>query len=125
MNLDHYTETLKRLRIHVGRKRNDIVGKCALQHDNARPHTSEPVLEFVTKIKIAVMKHPPYNPDLDPCAFWLSPKLKEYHRSPKFEKNKLLVMVVLGSFRTLDENAFSSCHEEPISRWGRYIEVGG
>ena len=35
------------------------------------------VTNYLTKIGIKTVLHPPYSPDLAPCDFWLFPKLKE------------------------------------------------
>jgi hypothetical protein len=47
-----------------------------LHHDNAPGHTSLKTTEFVTNNNMIIVPHPPYTPDLAPCDFSLSPKLK-------------------------------------------------
>lgn len=125
VNADHYITALKTLKIHISRKRRHLVGKWILHHDNARPHTAARVLEFLTKSKITVMKHPPYSPDLAPCDFWMFPKLKEALRGQTFSSYQDIVTAVQGYFNTLDKNAFSTCFQKWILRWDRCIEAGG
>ena len=38
------------------------------------------VTDYLTKMRIKTVPHPPYSPDLAPCDFWLFPKLKEKFR---------------------------------------------
>ncbi|CAF1524417.1 unnamed protein product [Adineta ricciae] len=47
-----------------------------LHHDNARPHVSGIVLDYLREVKLNVMAHPPYSPDLAPSDFWLFTRLK-------------------------------------------------
>jgi [histone H3]-lysine36 N-dimethyltransferase SETMAR len=125
VNADHYIEALKSLKTHIARKRKHYVRNWILHHDNARPHTAARVLEFLAKNKVAVMKHPPYSPDLAPCDFWMFPKLKEVLRGRKFSSNKEIVGAVQAFFKSLEANAFSTCFQKWISRWDRCIESGG
>ncbi|CAF1237218.1 unnamed protein product [Adineta ricciae] len=51
---------------------------CRIQphHDNARSHVSGIVLDYLREVKLNVMAHPPYSPDLAPSDFWLFTRLK-------------------------------------------------
>ncbi|XP_076389805.1 uncharacterized protein LOC143264822 isoform X1 [Megachile rotundata] len=46
-----------------------------LYQDDAPAHTALSVKQFLTSKNITVMGHPPYSPDLDPCDFFLFPKV--------------------------------------------------
>ena len=48
-----------------------------LLHDNASSHKCEVVKSFLASEKVKVLKHPPYSPDLNPCDFFLFPRLKK------------------------------------------------
>ena len=43
--------------------------------DNAPVHNSILVTDYLTKMGIKTVPHPPYSADLGPCDFWLLPKL--------------------------------------------------
>ena len=47
-----------------------------LLHDNAQPHKTKKVNDFLMKKQICVIDHPLYPPDLSPCDYFLFPKLK-------------------------------------------------
>ena len=44
--------------------------------DNAPVHNSILLTDYLTKMGIKTVPHPPYSPDLAPCDFWLFPKLR-------------------------------------------------
>ena len=50
-------------------------GQWHFHQDNAPVHNSILVTDYLTKMGIKTVSHPPYSPDLAPCDFWLFPKL--------------------------------------------------
>ena len=70
---------LKKLKKYYQKRRPATGFKhVCLLHDNAPAHTSAIVTAFLKKEKVTVLPHPPYSPDLDPCDFFLFPKLKAF-----------------------------------------------
>ena len=56
-----------------------LVFKSGLWHfhqDNAPVHNSILVTDYLTKMGIKRVRHPPCSLDLAPCDFWLFPKLR-------------------------------------------------
>ena len=51
-------------------------GQWHFHQDNAPVHNSILIIDYLTKIGIKTVPHPPYSPDLAPCDFWLFPKLR-------------------------------------------------
>jgi histone-lysine N-methyltransferase SETMAR len=45
-------------------------------HENAAPHMTAIVTEYLNKEKVKLLPHPSYSPDLAPCDFYLFPKIK-------------------------------------------------
>ena len=66
------------------RPRTDVRG-IKLLHDNTPAHKSATVHESLKECGLDVLDHPPYSPDLSPCDFWLSPRLKEMLAGHHFE----------------------------------------
>ena len=60
-------------------------GDWQLHHDNALDHASHLVQNFFAKLAVTRVTHPPYNPDLAPCNFWLFPKLKSPLKGKRFQ----------------------------------------
>ncbi len=77
VNAAHYLTVLRTLEQHVLKKRPHLKKQCILHQDNARPHTARIITDYLEKIKIRVMPHPPYSPDEAPCNFYLFPFLKK------------------------------------------------
>ena len=51
-------------------------GQWNFHHDNAPVHNSVLVADYLTKMGIKTVPHPPYSPVLAPCDFCLLPKLR-------------------------------------------------
>ena len=51
-------------------------GQWHFQQDNAPVHNSILVTDYLTKMSIKTVPHPPYSPDLAPSNFWLFPMLR-------------------------------------------------
>ena len=76
VNHAFYKDVLERLRKRVQRVRRDFADDWVLQNDNAPAHTALSIREFMVKKNIPVLPHPLYSPDLAPCDFYRSHKLK-------------------------------------------------
>lgn len=75
VNKEYYLSVMKRLRENIRRKRPDMWknNSWILHHDNAPPHTSILVREFLAKNSTNVIDQTPYSPDMAPCDFFLFP----------------------------------------------------
>ena len=52
-------------------------GQWHFHQDNTPVHNSRLLVrDYLTKMGIKTVSHPPYSPDLAPCDFWLFPKLR-------------------------------------------------
>ena len=51
-------------------------GQWHFHQDNTPVHNSMLVTDYLTKMGIKTVPHPPYRPDLAPCDFWLFPELR-------------------------------------------------
>jgi histone-lysine N-methyltransferase SETMAR len=75
--LDIYYDVLRSLRENVLHKGPELwCNHNRLHHDSTPAHMSLKTTEFVTNSNMGIVPHPPYSPDLAPCDFALSPKLK-------------------------------------------------
>jgi len=78
VNSGFYCEVLQRLHENVRRHHPQLWQEQTwlLHYDNAPSHISVLTNHFLAKNKISLIPHPPHSPDLAPCDFFLSPKLK-------------------------------------------------
>jgi len=72
VNLVYYKD-LTNLRERVRREREMWKnGSWVLYQDNAPAHNAPSLKTFLTKLKITVLEHLPYSPDLAPCDIFIS-----------------------------------------------------
>jgi histone-lysine N-methyltransferase SETMAR len=77
LNQQSYLEVLT-LQESVRRKRPSLCSdKWIIHHEIAPLHDTLRVCEFLSKNSITKMDHPPYSPEIEPCDFFLFPKLKK------------------------------------------------
>ena len=77
VNKEYYVEVLREFSKRFRRKRPALFksGQWYFHQDNALVHNSILVTDYLTKMGIKTVLHPPYSTDLAPCDFWLFPKL--------------------------------------------------
>ena len=75
VNNEYYVEVLREFRKRFRRKMPAIFksGQWHFHQDNAPVHNSIFVIDYLTKLSIKTVHHPPYSPDLAPCDLWLFP----------------------------------------------------
>ena len=71
------------------------------QQVNAPAHNSILITDYLTKMVIKTVPHPPYSPDLAPCDFWLFPKLRGRRYETIEEMKEALTKVIEGHTRGL------------------------
>ena len=70
---------------------------------------------------IKTVPHPPYSPDLDPCDFWLFPKLRGC-RYETIEEMKEAVMKVIVK---LTQENIHGAFEKLLERYNKCLAAGG
>ena len=78
VNKEYYVEVLREFRKRFRRKRPALFksGQWHFHQNNAPVHNFILVTDYLTKMGIKTVPHPPYSRDLAPCDFWLFPKLR-------------------------------------------------
>ena len=79
INKHVFKNNLRRLMCSVREKRRELweTRSWLLHHDNAPAHNTSEIREFLAKNNIAVLKQPPYSPDLVPCVFFCFPNSRK------------------------------------------------
>ena len=70
---------------------------------------------------IKTVPHSPYSPDLDPCDFWLFPKL----RGCRFETNEEMKEAVTKVIDMLTQEDFHRAFQKLLERYYKFIAAGG
>ena len=78
VNKEYYVEILREFRKRFCRKRPALFksGQWHFHQDNAPVHNSILVRDYLSKMGINTVPHPPYSSDLAPYDLWLFPKLR-------------------------------------------------
>ena len=116
-------EVLREFRERFHRKRPAFIksGQWHFYQVNAPVHNSILVADYVTKIGIKTVPHPPYSPDLAPCDFWLFPKLT----GCRYEAIKEMKEAVMKVIDTLTPENFHRAFQKLLERYNKCIAVGG
>jgi hypothetical protein len=83
-----------------------------LHHSNAPCQTAISVNEFLVEKGISVVLQPPYLPDLNPCDFFLFPKLKFHLKGHHFGNVDNIRKVMTDKLRALPCEDFQHCYRE-------------
>ena len=84
-------------------------------------HNSILVTDYLTKMGIKTVRHPPYSPDIGPCDFWLFPKL----RGCRYETIEEMKEAVTKVIDTLTQEDFHGAFQRLWERYNKVIAVGG
>ena len=116
-------EVLREFRKRFRRKRPALF-KSVQWHfhlDNTPVHNSILVRDYLTKIGIKTVPHPPYSPELAPCDFCLFPKL----RSCCYETIEEMKEAVTKVIDTLTQEDFHGAFQKLLERYNKCIVAGG
>ena len=94
-----------------------------LPHDNAPAHKSATVQEYLKESVLDVLDHPPYNPDLSPCDFWLFPRLKEMLAGHRFESRCGIGSAVYKSLQQIPKEDYRAALRKWVDRCKICVEA--
>jgi hypothetical protein len=80
---------------------------------------------FLTKLKITVLEHTSYSPDLAPCDFFLFPKIKSALKGARFESVDAMKAKVTELMNKLSEDDLKPCFQQWKVRMERCRDRGG
>ena len=127
----HWTESrqgilccsFKELRKRFHRKRPALFKSCQwhFHQDNVPVCYSILVTDYLTKMGIKIVPHPPYSPVLAPCDLWLFPNLRGY----RYETTEEMKEAVTKVIRTLTQEDFPGAFQKLLERYNKCIAVEG
>ena len=94
-----------------------------LLQDNASSHKVKGVIEYVERIGMKILEHPPYSPDLSPCDFWLFAKLKNHLSGKDFESRIEIGSAICRYLKSIPREEFKKTFRCWIQRLKQCIEV--
>ena len=127
VNKEYYVEVLREYRKRFRRKRPALFksGQWHFHQDNAPVHNSILVTDYLSKMGIKTVRHPPYSPDLALCDFCLFPKLKEKLRGCRYETTEEMKEAKTKVIDTLTQEDFHRDFKKWLERYNKCIAAGG
>ena len=118
VNTEYYVGVLREFSKRFRRKRTTLFksGQWHFHLDNAPVDNSILVTDYLTKMGIKTVRHPPYSPDLAPCDFWLFLKLKEKLRGCRYKTIEEMKEAVTKVIDTLTKEYFHGAFQKLLER---------
>ena len=118
-----YVEVLRGFRKRFLRKRPAPFksGQFHFQQDNAPVHNSILFTDYLTKMSIKTVPHPPCSRDLAPGDFCLFPKL----RCCRYETIEAMKEVVTKDIDTFTREDFHGAFQNVLERYNKFIAARG
>jgi len=109
----------------IEKRGRTTVRDVMLHHDNAAPHKSAVVTEYLRKERIKLLPHPPYSPDLAPCDFFLFPRIKKEMKGKSFNNVENLARAVQAVAEAIPKADYEKSFQSWQNRLQRCIDVNG
>ena len=133
VNKEYYVDVLKEFWKRFRRKRPALfkLGQWHFHLDNTPVHNSILVTDYLTKMGIKTVPHPPYSPDLAPCDFWLflsseTVDMRQLRRWKKLCRRSLTrshKRISMGPSRSCWNGTTSTLQPEEITSKGSFMCV--
>ena len=123
VNKEYYVEVLREFSKRFRQKRPALfkLGQWHFHQDNAPVHNSILITDYLTKMGIKTVRHPPHSPDLAPCDFWLFPKLRSCRNETIEEMKEALTKVI----DTLTQEDFHGAFQKLLEQYNNTINKSG
>ena len=95
-------------------------GQWHIHQDNSPVDNSIFVTDYLTKMDIKTVPHPPYSPDFVPCDFFLFPT----HRGCRYETIEEMKEAVTKVIETLTQEDFHGAFQKLLERYNKCIAAG-
>ena len=96
-----------------------------LLHDNASSHKCEVVKSFLASGQVKVLNHPPYSPDLNPCDFFLFPRLKKMLSGIKYTSRSSLGSAIHQCRQQIPKEDYLSAFRDWAKKLQKCVSVKG
>lgn len=128
INSDIYSEQLQKVCEIVRERYPALVNRrqLLLQHDNARPHTSQTTRRTIQELGcIKVLPHPAYSPDIAPSDYHMFRSMAHFLRGRRFETLDNVEIGIQEFFASKSPDWYRRGIEDLARRWMSVIEWKG
>jgi transposase len=107
---DRYITFLRSVGDHWRKLHRDPtrLSDISVQHDNARPHTSQQTRQFLDSRSVRLIKQPPYSPDYNLCDRWLFAQLKTRLKLSTFTSHQEVRIAATHAFADIPVECFTA-----------------
>lgn len=122
-----YCDQLSRLQEKIAQKLPILANRkgVILQHDNAKPHVAKLTQEKIKKLRLEVLPHPPYSPDMAPSDYHLFRSMQHYLAGKKFTSLEDVKNGINQFFCSKPPEFYKSGIEKLVCKWRQIIERDG
>ena len=99
--------------------------RLVVHADNARPHVSRKVKEYLEGQSLRTAPHPPYSPDLAPSDFFLFGDVKRMLQGSEFQATEELLEAVVAILNAIPAETLIGTFHEWMNRLQTCIDTGG
>jgi histone-lysine N-methyltransferase SETMAR len=100
--------------------------KILFHQDNIPCHKSKKItMEKLHELKIELLPHPPYSPDLTPSDYWLFANLKKMLAGKKFRSNEVVINETDTYFETKNKSFYKNGIKMLERRWNDCVALDG
>ena len=125
-NSDYFRdEILEQIKDRTSDDREILGGNLILHFDNARPHISKKVMEYLDQNEIKRAPQPPYSPDIAPSDFFLFGYMKEKLKGCRFNSKEELLETIHLILNEISEEKLKEVFLEWESRLQQVIASNG
>ena len=118
-NADYFRdEILEQINFKSSGDRETLGRSLILHYDNARPHISKKVTEYLDQNDIIRAPQPPYSPDIAPSDFFLFGYMKEKLKGCRFSSKEALLSAIISILEEIPEQKL----KEVFIEWERRLE---
>ena len=125
-NSEYFIENILKNIYKIFSSRAEEIGRpITLHFDNARPHTSRKVQEYMDSHNMKKAVQPPYSPDIAPSDFFLFGYIKNILKGSKFESRDELKAAIDEILSSFPKNLLDSVFLKWENKLQQVIESNG
>jgi len=106
-------------------KNRVMLTKMFLQHDNARPHVSKKVTNFLSTFGTQILKQSPYSPDLNLLDRWVNDYIKQKLEKEVFSSHAEVEQAVMQVLKNISKEKLFSEFQNLKKHCLKVIDKGG
>ena len=124
---DVYCYQLDEMMRNLAIKQPKLVNRMTpiLLHDNARPHAARMTVSKLQELKLEILRHPPYSPDLAPTDYRFFQNLNNFLSGKKFNSAQAVKMAFQEFIDSRDPGFYSEGINELPLKWQKCIDNMG